>query len=83
MCCVLGAGHVKTGNNGPPLITSEGGQVTYATFSSHCQSTRILFTQGVFPKEPCNMRTSLPPVPYFINAYHLIIGIPCNTALTS
>lgn len=23
--CVLNAGHVKTGNDGPPLITSEGG----------------------------------------------------------
>lgn len=30
--CVLVAGHIKTGNGGPPLITSERWQVTYATF---------------------------------------------------
>ena len=48
--CVLGAGHLKTGNDGPPLITSEGGQVAYATFlESLSIGSNSIHSRRVFP----------------------------------
>ena len=44
-----------------PLLRQRDGRLPTPLFLSHCQSTRILFTEEVFPKAPYNIRNKGTP----------------------